>query len=166
MKRKRTLITAVLLIAALALGIGYAAITDTLTIGGNATVKPHTENFSVIFSEIKDQNKCTAAIQTDKTVATFATTQLVSGGESASATFVVQNTSPEYKATIGIPAISITTGDEYFDIATSFGDVEKTIAPGESFEFTVTVTLDRAVVEEQSCEFTIVNNVTAVEAVN
>ena len=166
MKRRRTLIIAVLLIAALALGIGYAAITDTLTIGGNANVKPHTENFSVIFEDIQEQKKCTAAIQTDKTVATFTTTQLVNGGETASALFIVKNTSPEYKATIDAPTIAITAGDEYFDVTTDFGTASKTIAPNETIQFTVTVTLDRAVVEEQSCEFTITNNVTAVEAVN
>lgn len=166
MKRRRTLIVSLLLIAALALGIGYAAITDTLTIGGNANVKPHAENFSVIFSEVKEQNKCTATILNDKTVASFATTYLANGGETATAIYVVKNESPEYKATIAAPTINITSGDEYFDVATDFGTETKTLAPGETFEYTVTVTLDRAVVEEQSCEFTITNNVAAVEAVN
>ena len=164
MKRRRTLIVALLLVAALALGIGYAAITDTLTIGGNASVKPHQENFEVIFKEIKNQDKCTAAIQTDKTVATFTTTQLVEGGDTASATFVVVNNSDEYSATIDAPTIAIATGGEYFDVTTDFGTEAKTIAPGGTCEFTVTVTLERAVVEERACEFTITNNVTAVEA--
>ena len=65
-----------------------------------------------------------------------------------------------------VPTIAITAGDEYFDVTTNFGTESKTIAPNETIQFTVTVTLDRAVVEEQSCEFTITNNVTAVEAVN
>lgn len=164
MKRRRTLIVALLLVAALALGIGYASITDTLTIGGNASVKPHQENFKVIFQEIKNQDKCTAAIQTDKTVATFTTTQLVEGEDTASATFVVVNNSDEYSATIDAPTISITTGSDYFDVTTDFGTATKTIAPGETCEFTVTVKLRRAVTEERSCEFTITNNVTAVEA--
>lgn len=165
MKKRRTLIIALLLIAALALGIGYAAVTDTLTIGGNATVKPHQENLKVEFTDIKDQTKCTATIQTDKTVATFTTTQLVNGGDTASATFVVTNSSPEYSATIAPPQINLTTGpSDYFDITTNFGTETKTIAKGGSIEFTVTVTLKKAVVEDQGCEFTIVNDVTAVEA--
>ena len=164
MKKRRNLIIALLLIAALALGIGYAAVTDTLSIGGNATVKPHQENLVVEFDSIKNPSKCTAAIQTDKTVATFTTTQLVNGEETATATFVVKNNSPEYSATIAAPSIAITTGDLYFNVTTDFGTESRTLAPNEVTEFTVTVELERAVVEEQTCEFTITNNVTAVEA--
>ena len=164
MKKRRNLIIALLLIAALALGIGYAAVTDTLSIGGNATVKPHQENLIVEFDSIKNPSKCTAAIQTDKTVATFTTTQLVNGGETATATFVVKNNSPEYSATIDAPSIVITTGDLYFNVTTDFGTASRTLAPNEVTEFTVTVELERAVVEEQTCEFTITNTVTAVEA--
>ena len=39
MKRRRTLITSLLLVAALALGIGYAALTDVLDINGTAKVE-------------------------------------------------------------------------------------------------------------------------------
>ena len=164
MKKRRTTIIALLLIAALALGIGYAAITDTLNIGGNATVKPHQKNFVVVFDENVVENKCTAIVQTDPTVATFTTTQLEQGGDTASATFTVRNDSPEYSATIGAPSISITTGGEYFDVQTDFGTAERTVLAGNTTQFTVTVTLKQASVEERSCEFTIVNNVTAVEA--
>lgn len=164
MKKRRNLIIAFLLIAALALGIGYAAVTDSLSIGGNATVKPHQDNLDVIFDSIKDQNKCTAAIQTDKTVATFTTTQLTDGGDTATATFVVINNSAEYSATIDKPDIVITTGNLYFDVQTNWGEASRTLAPNETTEFTVTVTLKKAVTEERTCEFTITNNVTAVEA--
>lgn len=166
MKKRRSIIIALLLIAALALGIGYAAVTDTLTITGNANVKPHQDNLNVIFTQIKDQNKCTAAIQTDKTVASFTTTQLEVGGDTATATFVVTNQSAEYKATIAAPTITITSGGEYFDITTDFGDETRTLnAVDGTTEFTVTVKLKGAVTEERACEFTITNNVTAVEVI-
>ena len=166
MKKRRSIIIALLLIAALALGIGYAAVTDTLSIGGNATVKPHQENLIVEFDSIKNPTKCTAAIQTDKTVATFTTTQLEVGGDLATATFVVTNQSPEYKATVAAPTIHITTGSEYFDVTTDFGTETRTLnAVDGTTEFTVTVKLKGAVTEERTCEFTITNNVTAVEVI-
>ena len=166
MKKRRSIIIALLLIAALALGIGYAAVTDSLTITGNANVKPHQDNLEVIFTDIKDTNKCTAAIQTDKTVATFTTTQLEKGGDTATATFVVTNKSAEYQATIAAPTITITTGGEYFDVTTDFGTETRTLnAKDGTTEFTVTVKLKGAVTEERACEFTITNNVTAVEVI-
>ena len=166
MKKRRSIIIALLLIAALALGIGYAAVTDSLTIGGNATVKPHQDNLDVIFTDIKDKTACTATIQTDATVATFTTTQLVNGGDIAKATFVVTNQSPEYKATIAAPTIAITSGGEYFDVTTDFGTDSRTLnAKDGTTEFTVTVKLKGAVTEERTCEFTITNNVTAVEVI-
>ena len=166
MKKRRNLIIALLLIAALALGLGYAAVTDTLSIGGNATVKPHQDNLNVIFTDIKNKDKCTATIQTDETVATFTTTQLVNGGDTATATFVVTNKSPEYQATVDAPTIAITTGGEYFDVTTDFGTESRTLnAKDGTTEFTVTVKLKGAVTEERTCEFTITNNVTAVEVI-
>ena len=166
MKKRRNLIIALLLIAALALGIGYAAVTDSLTITGNANVKPHQDNLEVIFTDIKNKDKCTATIQTDATVATFTTTQLEVGGNTASATFVVTNQSPEYKATIDAPTIAITTGSEYFEVTTDFGTESRTLnAVDGTTEFTVTVKLKGAVTEERACEFTITNNVTAVEVI-
>ena len=44
MKKRRTTIIAFLLVAALALGIGYAALTTNLTITGGVTNAPHPIN--------------------------------------------------------------------------------------------------------------------------
>ena len=162
MKRRRTLVISILLVAALCLGIGYAALTDTLTIGGNANVKPHAENLKVEFTDITEIKKCTAAIQTDKTVASFTTTQLLTTGDTASAKFTVTNNSPELSATIDAPVIT-NNNTEYFEITTDFPAAGKTLAKGESMQFTVTVKLIKTSVEEQACEFTITNDVTGVE---
>ena len=163
MKKRRTLIIALLLVAALCLGIGYAEITDTLTINGDANAKPHQENLVVEFTNIKDMDKCSGAIQTDATVATFNTTQLVVKDDAATATYVIQNKSAEYSATISAPSINYTEGAAYFTVSTNFGDAERTLAPGATTEFTVTVKLNHAVTEERACKFTIVNNVVGLE---
>lgn len=164
MKKRRTLIIALLLVAALCLGIGYAEITDTLTVNGDANAKPHQENLVVEFTEINNKIKCSGEIQTDHTVATFNTTQLVVKDDTASAEYTVMNKSAEYSATIAAPSISFTSGSEYFDVTTDFGEgTTRELAPNQSTTFTVTVKLKHAVTDERACKFTIINNVTAVE---
>lgn len=49
MKRKKTLVISLLLIAALALGIGYASHTADITIGGMVNVDPDPSDFTVVF---------------------------------------------------------------------------------------------------------------------
>lgn len=52
MKRRRTLIVSLLLVAALCLGIGYAAINGELTINGTANIKE--QPFKVVFTEYQE----------------------------------------------------------------------------------------------------------------
>jgi hypothetical protein len=168
MKKRRTLIISLLLVAAIALGVGYAEITDILTINGNANVKPHTTNFVVEFAgEPTNLIKCTSHLQTDKTVASFNTTQLVEAGDQAKATYTIVNKSTQYNATVNAPTFSVSE-NEYFKVTTDWGTDSRTLAAkdGETeatTTFTVTVTLKKAVIEEQTFEFTITNNVEAVE---
>ena len=52
MKKRRTLIISLLLIAALALGIGYAGFTTDLTVNGNAVLKS-TETSGVVITDVQ-----------------------------------------------------------------------------------------------------------------
>lgn len=165
MKKRTSALAAFLLCATMGLGVGYAAITDSLTIGGNASAKVHADGFIVEFSVADDPapEKCTVAVQTDKTVATFTTTQLKNKNDVASATFIITNNSTlSLDASIAVPVIS-NNNDAYFAVATNFGTQAVTLAPGESKEVEVTVTLRNAVIDEKTCEFTITFAVEALE---
>lgn len=165
MKKRTSALAAFLLCATMGLGVGYAAITDSLNIGGNASAKVHADGFLVEFSvdETHPAEKCTVAVQTDKTVATFTTTQLKNKNDVASATLIITNNSTlSLDAVISAPVIT-NSNQDYFTVATDFGTQAVTLKPGESKKVEVTVTLLYAVVEEQICEFNISFAVEALE---
>ena len=49
MKKRRSLIVAFLLVAVMAIGIGYAAITGAITVNGNLSAQP--EGFHIVFTD-------------------------------------------------------------------------------------------------------------------
>ena len=51
MKKRRTLIISLLLVAAICLGIGYASHTSDITISGTANMDPNPNDFAVVFVE-------------------------------------------------------------------------------------------------------------------
>ena len=58
MKNKRTLVVVALIVAAILLGIGYAAIANvTLNITGNVTASPDQTNFKVLFDAVRGDDK-------------------------------------------------------------------------------------------------------------
>lgn len=165
MKKRTSALAAFLLCATMGLGVGYAAITDSLSIGGNASAKVHADGFLVEFSvaETPAPEKCTVTVQTDKTVATFTTTQLKNKNDVASATLIITNNSTlSLDAVVSVPTIT-NNNQNYFTVATNFGTQAVTLAPNETKAVEVTVTLRNAVVEEQLCEFTITFAVEALE---
>ena len=133
--KKRTILP-LLLVAVLALGIGYAAVAGvTLQINGNAIVTPTQENFGVRFDGTPTVDKATAAILADKTKASLDVTGLSDKNDTATATFTVT-----YNTTV-------------FEITTNFA--AKTLQPGESMDITVTVKLVQVPTEEVSTPITI-----------
>ena len=120
MKKRRTLIISLLLIAALCLGIGYASHTSDITIGGMANVDPNPIDFSVIFVDgsAKSLNPefGTATITTTNT-ANFsigkidgATDWMSSSGESATFTYDIVNNSKDAMLKAYLNDIVITEG--------------------------------------------------------
>ena len=174
MKKRRTLIISLLLIAALALGIGYAATSGNLTING--TVSTQRQEFAVYFTQavLKD---CTdgvvAKVETNTEVKTDETTDLgtlksvqldITGmkvvGDSVTVTFTVENHNafPMY-----INNISVTNAEtNAFAVTTSLDNVATqpiTLAEsgqeGDSTTVDVTVTVDDFVSEDIKQSFTI-----------
>lgn len=141
MKKRRTLIIALLLVAALALGIGYAALSNvTLNINGSAIVTPDQNNFGVRFDGTPVTNGATAAVLADKTKASMDVTGLTDKGQTATATFTILNDDTVSQYAASIQDVAIAEYDEtYFTISTDF--VNTVLQPGESMTVTVTVTL-------------------------
>ena len=143
MKKRKSVVVAFLLVAALLLGVGYAALTDTLTIAGQANVttgKAEEElNLDVYFD--KDQAKAfsttgtsgiadTASVLADPDRASFTVNSLALANEIATFTFVVVNDG-NHEATLSTPSITIrdliadgtdveTDNDGVFEVDTSW----------------------------------------------
>ena len=175
MKKRRLAIVAFLLCACVGLGIGYAALSDSLTINGDVTVKPHAADFKVHFTEVKNSAKTTTTIQTDTTVATFTSTQLQAAGESAFAIIEVKNSSTGYKAQMGDFAVSSTSDSHvqsHFEVVCEYvqdnGDGTYTVIAAPELEVNgttlvrVTVTLKSQPIEEIIYKFTLTATTTAI----
>ena len=111
MKNRRIVIIAFVLVAALALGVGYANLSDTLTIAGQANVKTDAASAEfaadVYFKTAEATTSGdTASILTDKNRASFTVNSLSLKGQTATFTFVIANES-NHDATVKVTSISI-----------------------------------------------------------
>ena len=148
MKRRRTLITSLLLVAALVLGIGYAALTDVLDINGSATINQSAAedsfNQDIFFSAAAaNEQGNTASVNADNNdKASFTVNTLKGQGDKATFTFTIKNEG-DLDATV-TPTLNASLGNtnpEYFSITSDWGGQEKTLAAGEQLTYTVTVEL-------------------------
>lgn len=142
MKNKKIFIVVALLIAVLLLGIGYAMSNKTLTISGKATATPNDNNFVVRFAttpdpSVSDETKVTATRTDDKT-ATLNVTGLTAKGDTVTATYTIENASPDLSADL-VAEVSQNTNKDYFKVTTAFA--KETITKGETTTITVTVEL-------------------------
>ena len=128
-KKKNLGILAYVLIAVVALGIGYAAISAvTLTISGRASATANQNNFVVVFNDAANKTSITsnpASIATyndgtevttasvdatDKTVASFSLYGFTNKNQYADVTYTVINNSPDLKAKLCENSITVTGG--------------------------------------------------------
>ena len=161
-KNRRIAIISFVLVAILLLGIGFAQLTDVLTISGGATVtKDNSQDAfdgDVYFSNVvANVSRVDASIDaTDKDVATM---NVLGGvlkevGDEAIATFTVKSESdlPVYLT----PSV-VNSNAEYFNVYTTW-DTTKTLQPGQTVDITVTVKLAKTAVADQSTTFTVTLN--------
>ena len=176
MKNRRITIVAFLLIAALTLGFGYAAVTNVLDIQGSASVSATAAeaefNENVYFSGVKkgdelvqsivagDNLGYTANINTNNNdKAQFTVTGLEKSGDKYSITFVIQNDSA-FDAKVSVKT-NTNTNSTNFAFTNSLAS--NTIAAGGSVEVTVTVALISELTSAASGSFVIELDVTAGE---
>lgn len=147
MKRRRTLITSLLLVAALVLGIGYAALTDVLDINGTADVNQSAAedsfNEDVYFSAaVANEAGNVASVDAgDNDMASFTASTLKGKDDYATFTFTIKNDSDVDAVVTPTLAADGNTNPEYFSIVSNWNAQPKTIPAGGSETYTVTVTL-------------------------
>lgn len=148
MKNRKVLIGIVLLIVVLALGIGYAAITDSLTIAGTATATANAENFKVVFTGTTSgvSDGVTATATNGATTATMDVTGLTTTGDTKTATFNIKNTSEELKALVDVSTETI-SNTEFFAIDATVANPTTALAPNAETTVTVKVTLVKTPIE-------------------
>ncbi len=167
MKKRRTLIVSLLLVAALALGIGYAALTDILDIQGTAEVHQDAAeevfNIDVYFAAdgiTVDEGKATASVNPDNNdKASFTITGLADKDSTVSVTYTINNDS-ELDAVV-TPKLLQNSNDEYFDISSDWNSTAQTITAKSSKTITVTVKLLKVPTETISASFNIELTATA-----
>ena len=174
MKKRRSSIIIFVVVAALCLGIGYAALTDVLDITGTADINQSAAeeefNEDVCFTDAKplgDGTPNTASVNADnKDKASFTAKDLAGKGDTASFEFTITNAG-DVDATV-TPTLNATTGNtkpEYFSITSDWGGASKTLAAGQSLTYTVTVELLKTPTETISGSFLIELTATSVGAV-
>ena len=154
MKKRNMLIIAILLMS-----IGFAAISTTLIINGNAKVSENNEDFSVIFTaaSIDGKDVYTTAVDDTKKTITFTTSELKTLNQTSILTYEVTNNSNNYDANITVTCVPKTgTTAKYTSIKNKLDNDATVVKAKETLNGTLTVTLDKvateAVTEEYTCK--------------
>ena len=152
MKKKSMLIIAILLMS-----IGFAAISTTLILNGNAKVSENNEDFSVIFTAASIAGKdvySTAVDDTKKTI-TFTTSELKTLNQTSILTYEVTNNSSNYDANVTVTCVPSTgTTAKYTSIKNKLDNDATVVKAKSSVNGTLTVTLDKVATESVTEEYT------------
>ena len=161
MKRKSAIIVAILIMA-----IGFASISTTLIINGNARVSENTDDFSVIFTaaSLDGTDVYANAIDNTKKVITFETNELKTLNQTSILTYEVTNNSSNYDAEVQVNCkVKDNSTAKYTSIKNEFeGNTTKVLAK-ETLNGMLTVTLNKTSIEEVREEYVCVLTFNALE---
>ena len=154
MKKKSAIIIAIILMS-----IGFASVSTTLIINGNAKISENNEDFSVIFTAASIDGKdvySTAVDETKKTI-TFTTSELKTLNQTSILTYEVTNNSSNYDANVTVTCVPKTgTTAKYTSIKNKLDNDATVVKAKTSVNGTLTITLDKvateAVTEEYTCK--------------
>ena len=161
MKKKSMLIVAILLMS-----IGFAAVSTTLVINGNAKVSENNEDFSVIFTaaSIDGKDVYNSVVDDTKKVITFETSELKTLNQTSILTYEVTNNSSNYDAEVKVTCVPKEgTTAKYTSIKNKLDNNATIVKAKESLNGTLTVTLNKTATEEVSEEYTCKLEFNAVE---
>ena len=151
MKKKSMLIVAILLMS-----IGFAAVSTTLVINGNAKVSENNEDFSVIFTaaSIDGKDVYSTVIDDTKKIITFETNELKTLNQTSILTYEVTNNSSNYDAEVSVTCVPKDgTTAKYTSIKNKLENDATIVKAKESLNGTLTVTLNKTATEEVSEEY-------------
>lgn len=139
-----------LVLAALVIGVGYAAITTVnLTVSGTASATANQSNFKVEFfgtPTVSNSDNLSATINaSDKTQATINVSGLSAKGDTVTATYTVKNLSADLSAELSA-SVASNTNEEYFKVEPAV--TQGTITAGTTTTVTVKVTLIKTPIDE------------------
>lgn len=159
MKRRRNLLVALLLVCAMGIGVGYAAITDTLVMNGTTTIEqeaPKLEITSMADSTDPSDVGTFSDFSGPAKSVTFNVTGLRNPGDKAIATFTITNKNDFPMYLTGISVVDTNDKNDaagvtsYYNVTTNYNSIVKDLAAtgesGDSVEIVVTVTLEKAYV--------------------
>ena len=161
MKKKSMLIVAILLMS-----IGFAAISTTLIINGNAKISENNEDFSVIFTaaSIDGNDVYSTAVDDTKKIITFTTSELKTLNQTSILTYEVTNNSNNYDANVTVTCVPKTgTTAKYTSIKNKLENDATVVKAKSSVNGTLTVTLDKVATESVTEEYTCKLEFNAVE---
>ena len=161
MKKKSMLIVAILLMS-----IGFAAVSTTLIINGNAKVSENQDDFSVIFTAatLDGKDVYTTAVDETKKIITFETSELKTLNQTSILTYEVTNNSSNYDAEVNVTCVPKDgTTAKYTSIKNKLENDATVVKVKETLNGTLTVTLDKTSIEEVSEEYTCKLEFNAVE---
>ena len=161
MKKKSMLIVAILLMS-----IGFAAVSTTLVINGNANISENNEDFSVIFTatSIDGKDVYSSVVDDTKKIITFETSELKTLNQTSVLTYEVTNNSSNYDAEVSVTCVPKDgTTAKYTSIKNKLDNDATVVKAKESVNGTLTITLDKTSTEEVSEEYTCKLEFNAVE---
>ena len=151
MKRKSIIAVTILLLA-----IGFATVSTTLIINGNAKLGENTDDFSVIFTAatLDGQDVYTNVIDDTKKIITFETSDLKTLNQTSVLNYEVTNNSANYDAEVTVTCVPKTgTTAKYTSIKNELEGNATVVKAKESVNGTLTVSLDKTSTEEVSEEY-------------
>ena len=161
MRRKSAIIIAIILMS-----IGFAAVSTTLVINGNANVSENEEDFSVIFTaaSIDGKDVYSSVIDDTKKIITFETSELKTLNQTSILTYEVTNNSSNYDANVTVTCVPKEgTTAKYTSIKNKLANDTTVVKAKETINGTLTVTLNKTAIEEVSEEYSCKLEFNAVE---
>ena len=151
MKKRSAILVAIILMS-----IGFAAVSTTLIINGNAKVSENEEDFSVIFTAASLDGKDVYSEVVDDTrkIITFETSELKTLNQTSVLTYEVTNNSSNYDAEVSVTCVPKTgTTAKYTSIKNKLENDATKVLAKESLNGTLTITLNRLPTEEVTEEY-------------
>ena len=139
MKNRRIVVVAIMLAAVLCLGVGYAALNDTITATG--TVNVNATGFDLQW-EADNTSEITATANDNTLEFTVDATKLLKEGDSATIKAKVKNASTQ-SFSAKITNVTVTNDSEFYSVECDGIAANDVIEKDGSVAVTITVTLDQ-----------------------